>query len=1204
MISSKFRLLLPALLSLCLPVLAQSAQPANRIVAQINDSNRVALQGNVHPMAQARFDRGPASLSMPTGRISLVLQRSAAQQQALTQYLADLQNPGSPNYHRWLTPAQYGAQFGISDSDLATVQSWLQAHGFTVEKVPAARNVIQFSGTFGQIQEAFHTSIHTFQVNGVSHLANVSDPQIPAALAPVVAGVAPLNDFRPKPGVIQGPHSHYNTAEHRIQPDLTLQDTSGNNFLVVDPADAATIYDAPNNALNASYSGTKYDGTGVKLGIVGVSNIEMQDIVNYRTAFLGEASGSVNKPTVIVDGNDPGVQAGGSAVEALLDNEVAGGLAPGATIYFYASADSDVSSGLLNAIARAVNDNAVSILSVSFGACEQGLGSSANTLINELAEQASAQGISLVVSAGDGGSAGCDNFDTETAAQYGLAVSGFASTPYNIAVGGTDFDVLSASMSTYVNTTTYGSAPYYGTAKGFIPEATWNDSTTVNTSYIANVASKNSQGQTNIVAGSGGISTVYAKPAFQSGLTSDTARDIPDVSLFAADGFHSAFWALCSDTISDGSSSTYTPDCQNSSGNFTSATTFSGAGGTSAAAPAFAGILALISQSQGGKRLGQADYVLYQLAKTHASAFHDVTTGNISVPCVTGSPNCGSNNFLTGYNTGTGYDLATGLGSVDVSALISAWSSATLTSTSTALQLCDALGNNCSPTTYSAAHGTTLTFKVGVTPTSATGTAAIVTNANETTGGTTAGPQNNGQLAVPLTSGNGSVTYNGLPGGSYTVWAQYGGDTSNAASTSSPAITVTIAPEASTTTLAVNAYNAQTGGTISTTNAPYGSEVLLDATITGKAEGSSTQGVATGTVTFSNGSAQLGSAKVGADNNASYPPFSSSFVAFAPGSYSVTASYSGDASFNASTSTPAVAFTVAKAATTTGASANPTSLGTSNSTTVTGTITTPWNAGVPPTGSIAFTIGSTTLATINSFTTKLQLNGSTYNWVLTGTGTISGSNLPTGSDTVTATYSGDTNYATSSTTLALTVTSGSSSGISLSNTGNITVTHGAISGNTTTINVTPAGGFTGQVNLSCTVTTSLSSPNDPPTCSVTTPVTITGTTAATATLTANTTASTAALDRPLERFFLGGGATLAMLLFFGIPARRRAWRGMLTLVAILFIGAAIGCGGGSGNKGGGGNSGTTPGAYTITVTGSDVATGKVTATTTVTLTVN
>lgn len=1202
--TSRFRLLLPALLSFCLPTLAQSTQPASRIVAPLDEANRVTLQGNVHPMAQARFDRGPASPSTPTGRIALVLQRSAAQQQALTQYLADVQNPGSPNYHKWLTPAQYGAQFGVSDSDLATVENWLQAQGFKIEKVPQARNVIQFSGTFGQVQEAFHTSMHSFAVNGVSHFANASDPQIPAALAPVVAGVGPLNDFHPKPGVLQGPRSHYDTTEHRIQPDLTLQDGSGNKYIALVPADAATIYDSPNSALNTSYSGTSYDGTGVNLGIVGVSNLATQDITNYRTAFLGEASGSVNLPTVVIDGNDPGVQPGGAATEALLDNEIAGGLAPRAKIYFYASADSDLSSGLFNAILRAIDDNAVSILSVSFGACEAGLGNSGNALIQELAEQAAGQGITVTVSAGDNGSAGCDDFNTETAAQYGLAVSGFASTPYNIAVGGTDFGVLSQStISTYVNTTTSGGPPYYETAKGPIPELPWNDSTTVNTGYAQNVASRNSQGQTNIVAGSGGVSSCvsqsstgvcqagYAKPSFQTSLTpADNARDLPDVSLFAADGFHFAFWALCSDSISDGAASTYT-DCQNTNGSFTSSTTIGGAGGTSAAAPAFAGMLALVAQSQSGARFGQANYILYQVAKTNASAFHDVTAGNNSVPCVSGSASCGTNLFLTGYNAGAGYDLASGLGSVDVNALAKAWSSAALGSTSTTMNI------NGSTAAYTGTHGATLTFNVGVTPTTATGVAAIIDNANETSGGTTSGPQNNGQIPVALSNGSGTTTYNGLPGGTYTVWARYGGDTSDAASTSTP-IGVTIAPEASTTTLSVGTYDAQTGNSISATNVPYGAEVVLDATITGTAEGSNTQGLATGTVTFKNGSNSLGTAKVSGSNEASWPPFSSNFVALAPGTYSVTANYSGDPSFNASTSS-AGAFSVVKAATTTGASASPTTVDSNASSTITATITTPWNLGLPPTGAVTLAVGSSIVATISRFTSKLQLSGSTYYWVVTGTGTVAASSLSQGSNTVTATYSGDANYASSSTTFTLTV----SSGFTLTPSGNITVTHGA--SGTSTVTITPSGGFTGSVNLTCAVTTTITNPNAPPTCGVTTPVTISGTTAGSATLTANTTAATSgALRHPLERFFLGGGATLAMLLLFGIPARRRAWRGMLSLVAILFIGAAIGCGGSSGKGGGGGgNSGTTPGAYSITVTGTDATTGKL-ATTTVTLTVN
>jgi subtilase family serine protease len=907
--SSNFRLLLPALLSFCLPVVAQSAQPANRIVAPIDESTRVTLAGNVHPLAQARYDRGPASLAAPTGRIALVLQRNAAQQQALTQYLVDLQSPGSPNYHKWLTPAQYGARFGVSDSDLATVQNWLQAHGFKIEKVPQARNLIQFSGTFGQIQEAFHTSIHTFQVNGVSHFANAADPQIPAALAPVVAGVGPLNDFRPKPAVVQGPRSHYDPSTQRIEPDLTLKTQSGSLLLVVDPADAATIYDTPNKNLNVNYSGaTTYDGTGVNIGVVGVSNLEMQDITNFRTAFLGESSTSVNLPTVVIDGNDPGVQAGG-AVEGLLDNEVAGGLAPKAKITYYAAADTDLTSGLIDATLRAIDDNTVSIINMSFSACESGLGTSGNQLVDETAQQAAAQGISLVVSAGDNGSAGCDDFNTETAAKQGLAVNGFASTPYTIAVGGTDFDVLSTSMSTYVNTGTSGAAPYYETAKGPIPELPWNDSTTTNGALSANVATKNSSGNTNIVAGSGGVSSVYAKPSFQTSLTpADNARDLPDVSLFAADGFHSAFWALCSDNVSDGSTTTYT-DCQNTNGTFTSSTTIGGAGGTSAAAPAFAGMLALIAQAKGSAsdnyRLGQANYILYQIAKATPSAFHDVATGNNSVPCTSGSPNCGSNGFLSGYNAGTGYDTATGLGSVDLNALLSAWSGVSLGGTSTTLTI------NGSTAAYTGVHGANVTFNVGVTPTTATGSVAIIDTANTNSGGTL----DNGQIAIALTSGAGSATYNGLPGGTYTVSARYGGDTSNAASTSSPGIPVTISAENSTTTLVVNAYDATTGSPLSSlTNIPAGDYVFLDAQVLGAAEGQNTQGTATGTVTFYNGSTVLGTGHLDSGNNlASYPAFNANFLFLPAGSYNITAKYSGDASYNASTSS-AVSFTVVSTA--------------------------------------------------------------------------------------------------------------------------------------------------------------------------------------------------------------------------------------------------------------------------------------------------
>ncbi|MFZ0662258.1 MAG: protease pro-enzyme activation domain-containing protein [Acidobacteriaceae bacterium] len=381
------------------------------VVRPIDPSQLIPLKGDLHPLAQARFDKGPAPRSDPSGRIFLLLRHNQARQQALTQYLSDLQNPASQVYHKWLTPAQYGARFGASPSDIQQVESWLQSYGLNIDKVPPANNVIEFSGTVNEVQNAFHTSIDTFVIQGKKYFANISDPQIPAALGPVIAGVGPLNNFGPRPNVKISATGTWNSTTHSIQPTFTLFDNNS-PYLFVDPADAATIYDTPNRTLNPTYTaGQSYTGSRAAIGIVGTSNVYMPDIANYRTSFLGESSANANLPNVIVDGNDPGIVPGGAGLEALLDNEVAGGLAPGAKIDFYTSAGSDLSDGMLNATARAIDDNTVDILNISFSACEAQLGTSGNALILELDEQAAAQGITLTVGAGDGGSAGCDNFD-------------------------------------------------------------------------------------------------------------------------------------------------------------------------------------------------------------------------------------------------------------------------------------------------------------------------------------------------------------------------------------------------------------------------------------------------------------------------------------------------------------------------------------------------------------------------------------------------------------------------------------------------------------------------------------------------------------------------------------------------------------------------------------------------------------------------
>ncbi len=1053
----------------------QTPAPGARITQPIDESKLLSLKGNTHPLAQPRFDRGPVAESTPTGHILLVLQRSSAQQASLEEYLFSLQNPSSANYHHWLTPTQFGASFGIADADLQTVEQWLQSHGLKIEGVPHARNVIQFSGTVGQIENTFHTFIHTYEVNGERHYANVSNPQIPAALAPVVQGVAHLNDFNPKSLSTPGATGKYDASTKKIKPEFTLFDGK-TPYLYTDPADAATIYNTPNAALNPAYTGTTYDGAGINIGVVGDSNVSLSDITNYRLAFLGETSANANLPTVVIDGNDPGIN--GDEPEGLLDNEIAGGLAPKAKVYFYISSNTDLQSGLFDAIFRAIDDNTVSILNISFGECEVGLGTAGNALILEADEQAAAQGISVVVSSGDSGSAGCDSSGA-AAAQYGLAVNALASTPYNIAVGGTDFDGLSTNFATYVEDINSGNPPYYRTALSYIPESPWNDSTSINTSIAENQALLLG-GSTNVIGAGGGASTVYTKPSFQSGLTpQDSARDVPDVSFLAANGLYGATWAVCAD------SAIYGPDCLTSNGQFVDGATVSGYGGTSTAAPAFVGMLALVEQKV-GSRLGQADYVLYQLASAkYASVFNDITTGDNSVYCLGGSPDCNASNFMTGFNATTGYDQATGLGSINVANLVADWSTAALASTTTTFAI------NGSAAPIKVTHGADLNFQVAVTPSTTTGVAAIIDTANEVSGGV----QNNGQIPVTIANGSGSIKYNGLPGGTYTVYARYGGDSTDAASSSTPAINITVEPEVSNTTLSVNAYSPATGNPVAggLTAVPYGSEVFLDAQVYGAAEGAAnSQGIATGNITFVDGSSTFGQAPISGSSTASYPAVdSTSYPIFAIGAHSIVAKYAGDASYNANSS-PAVSITVVKAATTVTGYLTSASIPSAASTTLTVYINSA-SIGASPTGTVTLTdngnpLGSDTVAAGGQV--KMVLDGS---------------QLVAGVNTIGLTYSGDINYTGSTGSIALSVTP---SKFVLANSGTLSITAGATTANTAIIKASPINDFTGVVNLTCTVTSEPGAAVSPVTCTLPASINITGSAAVAAKLVVGSTATT------------------------------------------------------------------------------------------------
>jgi subtilase family serine protease len=865
--ASPLGILAGALLS-CAALAAQNSTIAPRITTDVDESSLTTLKGNVPHRAQAQYDQGEASASTQLTHMRLVLSRTSEQQAALDQYLAQLQDKSSPNYHKWLTPEQFGKLYGPADSDVAALVAWLESHGFQVEPVSAGRTNIAFSGSVSQVEEAFHTSIHSFQTNDAQFTSNTTDPQIPSALASVVKGVAHLNTIRPRPHSVRGNAGRADPQTKRMEPASAvsankpragLTDTSGGDFLYIVPADAATIYDTP-NAFNAAYSGTGCGsssgctGAGVKIGIGGDATIIASIVGTYRSTFLGSSYATSPTLNYCTSSSSCSATPGSGYVaddadEAYLDTELSSGLAPGASIYYYASTD------LNTGIEAALDANLVDIFSLSFGECEYDNGTSGNALINGWWEQAATQGIAVTVSTGDSGSASCDGdtAKTTTIAKDGLSVSGFASTPYDIAVGGTDFYALEGSFTSYVSATLGSSSTYYRTVLSYIPESIWNDSVVGDTNPFSENVPETGK-YASIVAGSGGVSSCatltaggsclsgYSKPAWQrgTGVPQDGARDVPDVSLMSGNGYDYATWLVCDDDTGENFSSTNTTlNCSS-----ISAGDFDGFGGTSTAAPAFAGMLALVQQ-KAGSRLGQAAAVLYNLYNgSHSSSiFHDVTVGNNSVPCKSGSSNCIYDSvdyyFENGYNAAAGYDLASGLGSVDVTQLITYWNTANGTATATVAV---------KPQYSSITTADSLSVPVTVTgsSTAPTGTVTLsggtYTSAAETL--STSGTIGSYTFAIPagdLSVGNDTITATYNADGTYAMAIGTATVTVTSASSGSGTYTLAattpaaIAPGASTTsTLTVSSSNSYAGSvalTCALTSYPTGATYLPSCSI-------------------------------------------------------------------------------------------------------------------------------------------------------------------------------------------------------------------------------------------------------------------------------------------------------------------------------------------------------------------------------------
>jgi len=997
---------------------SQAAALPARITQAIDETQLVTLTGNVHPLARPEFDRGVVDDSMPMNRMLVMLRRSPAQQAALQQLMLEQQSKNSPSFHQWLTPEQFGAQFGPADTDVQTVTGWLASRGFQNIKVGQGRTTIEFSGNVGQVRAAFHTDIHRYLVNGETHQANASNPQLPEALTPVVAGIVSLNNF-PKKSMRHTVGTFRRTADGRLISDLT---GSTNQFFALGPADFAKIYNIP----------PALDGTGSKIAIVGFSDINIQDVRDFRNLFGLPA----NDPVIVHDGPAPGII--GEEGEADLDVEWSGAVAPMAEVDFVVSEDTQTAGGLELSSLYVVDNNSDDIMSLSFGSCEAALGAE-NAFFNALWEQAAAQGITVTVAAGDPGSAGCDDFTTATAAAGGLAVSGIASTPFNVAVGGTDFDDV-GTQSTFWNQNPAPPAPPTANApttrlsvKGYIPETTWNDScaaTATASSLTTCVGATTSL--LNIVAGSGGPSTCgifnatsglcvsgYAKPSWQigTGVPADGVRDIPDVSLFASDGPQSnSFYLVCqADALQAGSS----PSCNASGGTFS----FIGVGGTSAAAPSFAGVLALIEQSERTRvpgssgRQGNANFVLYRIAQTAGNScssssridptkppipsgcvFNDVTKGNNSVPCAGGSPNCssttsGTNGVLVttsgttktpAFTTTPGYDLATGLGTVNVTNLAAAWGTAVgaFKGTTTALTI----NGGTSPTPIP--HGTAVTLATTVTSTFGTPTGDVSFIAPTSVSG--------GIGDVTLAAGTKSLSTTFLPGGTYSVTAHYTGDGTFAPSDSN-AVPVVVNKESSKLQVGIVTFDPVTGNptSVNATTFAYGSPYILRMDILNSAGTTTncqplTTGVtagcaidATGSVTITDNGSPLdaGTFAINSVGHAEDQP-----IQLAAGAHSLSASYSGDISFNAA-GPVADTLTVTKAATATQVT-SPVSVVSGASIMLTATVATN-SSGAGPTGTVQFKNGSSSLSTAVTCTPTAGTNAAAASCTATLTTTLS-----------------------------------------------------------------------------------------------------------------------------------------------------------------------------------------------------------------------
>lgn len=607
------------------PQLIAAQLPVNTAPA-----NLVTLPGHVPPYITFAQDEGRTPDETPIPNVVVVLAQTADRQRALQVYLEGQNDRQSPDFRHRLSPEEFADRFGATPANVDAVYRWLEDYGLTAS-VSRSRVFISVEGNASQLASAFHTTFHTFLLHGKTLHSLIAEPSVPAEIAPLIHSISGLSQDPVKATPLLLPEQQAETL------------TSGNH--VITPADFATIYD-----LNPVYK-AGYSGSGQSIAVVGQSRVASDDVQN----FAAYTNLTLSNPQVVLPPGsvDPGETNDDDQVEATLDVTRTSSVAPGATVYLVINAQSNGGTGL--PMQYVIDNQVAQIMTVSFYGCEANAGKVNTDYYNALFSQGAAEGISIFISAGDGGVDSCEGPDSVPQANQQASINQLCASQNVTCVGGTEFN--DADSALYWNPTNEAG---HESAIGYIPEGAFNDPVNAST------------GALQIFAGGGGTSTYIPAPGWQVGLPGNSGfRTVPDIS-FSSSGHDGYLICLAYAGY---------PCVPNAQG----LTVVRAVAGTSAATPSMAGIQALLDQEEGGS-LGNINPALYRLATTPAnSVFHDVTVTSSGITdCEVGTPSMCNNSTPSptalqggepGYVVSAGYDLATGLGSLDAYNLLRNWNS-------------------------------------------------------------------------------------------------------------------------------------------------------------------------------------------------------------------------------------------------------------------------------------------------------------------------------------------------------------------------------------------------------------------------------------------------------------------------------------------------------------------------------------------------